>query len=214
MLSRFGSLSLFLTHQLKGSVTFVALASGALIFGLLVVLAASAWMLLYAMILAGICLLFGYLLPAPTTLGRAALDSIEGFRLFLEDKQNEAQRFLSQQKDIAAAFESYLPYAIALDLEDSWTEHFETALAAAGKSVEDLSPKTRSGLQGNDWWMYSMLNNPVYFTGFVHSLDSASKPAAPGGLTSTGSIGGGYTGGGFGGGFSGGGFGGGGGGGW
>lgn len=202
------------TFYLRGFVIFIALGFAAVILGLFLALVASAWMLLYATVLSAVCLLFGYLLPAPTKLGRAALDSIEGFKLFLEDKKGDAQRYFSEQKDIATAFGSYLPYAIALDIEDSWAEHFEFALAEAGKSVQDLKTKTRSGLQGNDFVLYSMLNNPVHVTNFVHTVDGASKSSSPGGIMPGGGFGGGYTGGGFGGGFAGGGFGGGGGGGW
>lgn len=181
------------------------------------------WWLVFLMVV------FEHLLKRPTVLGRELMDMIEGFRMYLETSSRDELRALMPAgvrqegafpEDDLELFERYLPYAIALDLENAWAERFEdvmkkASMAHAGKyhppyyhgSFYDL--KTSGG----------GLIGAGGLVGIGSSLSGsiASSSVAPGSRSGGGGFsgggGGGFSGGG-GGGFSGGGGGGGGGGGW
>ncbi|GMU93007.1 MAG: hypothetical protein AMXMBFR4_20650 [Candidatus Hydrogenedentota bacterium] len=140
-------------------------------------------------------------LKAPTLLGRQALDEIEGFRQYLMGQQQEY--YNAAQPSAAALYESYLPYAVALDLEEAWGEQFVNALSTSEDSVDhDRSPSWYRG----DLWLKK---GP---SGFGSALGSSMSSVIAASSTAPGTSSGG--GGGGGGGSSGGGGGGGGGGGW
>ena len=96
-------------------------------------------------------------------------------------------------------FEKYLPYALALDVEQEWAEQFADVLAQAGQKGATYSPAWYSG---SNW-------STLGATGFASSLGSSFSGAISSSSTAPGSSSGGG-----GGGSSGGGGGGGGGGGW
>ncbi|HYA62204.1 MAG TPA: hypothetical protein VED66_03325, partial [Candidatus Sulfotelmatobacter sp.] len=101
-----------------------------------------------------------------------------------------------------AMFEKFLPYALALDVEQDWAEKFSGVLAGASTVPGGSSPVyTPSFYSGSSW---NGFNGTGFASAFSDSLTSAiaSSSSAPG------------SGGGGGGGGSGGGGGGGGGGGW
>jgi uncharacterized membrane protein len=100
---------------------------------------------------------------------------------------------MTSPKDTPELFERYLPYAIALGIENRWAERFASVLAAAAAQ----------GQSGLAW--YSGPNRPWDNpTGFAESVGSSlsstisSASTAPG--SSSGSGGGGSSGGGGGGG--------------
>ncbi len=104
-------------------------------------------------------------------------------------------------------FEKFLPYALALDVEQEWSEKFDEVLKAAGKAAGESNYQPT-------YYIGNFSSTSQAFTGvaiggaLTSALTTASSaPTSSGG----GSSGGGYSGGG---GFSGGGGGGGGGGGW
>ncbi len=80
--------------------------------------------------------LFVRLMAAPTVAGRKLMDAIEGFRLHL----SAAAPPLS-----AAEFERFLPYALALDLEDAWAERFAAAVDGAGTPAAAWRPHWYAG---------------------------------------------------------------------
>jgi len=101
---------------------------------------------------------------------------------------------MTAPKDTPEIFERYLPYAIALGIENRWADRFEGVLAAAAAS---------GGQQGFLWYSgsNSPWSDPGSFTRDVGSSLSStisSASAAPG--SSSGSGGGGFSGGGGGGG--------------
>ncbi|MDQ3245394.1 MAG: DUF2207 domain-containing protein [Pseudomonadota bacterium] len=132
-------------------------------------------------------------IAAPTREGRAVLDRIAGFRQYLLIAEGERLDRLHPPKDTPALFERYLPYAIALGVENRWADRFRSVLAAAATQ----------GQQQFGW--YSGSSSPWRDTGgFVGRVGSSlassvsSASTAPG--SSSGSGGGGSSGGGGGGG--------------
>ncbi|MFO0792744.1 MAG: DUF2207 domain-containing protein [Candidatus Brocadiaceae bacterium] len=161
-------------------------------------------------LLIGINVLFGYLLKAPTLPGRKVMDQIEGFKMYLSAVEGDRLNRMNPPDKIPELFEKYLPYALALDIEQQWAEQFtEVFQKAAGAGTEyphgRYSPRWYHGYSWNYYFA------PRFTTSlgksFTHAISSSSHP--PGS-----SSGGGWSGGGGGGGHSGGGGGGGGGGGW
>ncbi|MBI5634722.1 MAG: DUF2207 domain-containing protein [Nitrospirae bacterium] len=67
---------------------------------------------------------FIFLLRAPTELGRKALDEIEGFRIFLARAEGDRLDRLHPPEKTPALFQAYMPYALALGVENRWSEQF------------------------------------------------------------------------------------------
>jgi uncharacterized membrane protein YgcG len=132
-------------------------------------------------------------IDAPTKEGRAVLDRIAGFKQYLLITERERLDRMNPPEDTPELFERYLPYAIALGVENRWADRFAGVLAAAAAQ----------GHQGFAWYSGSSdpWTNPGRFADSVgSSLAStiSSASTAPG--SSSGSGGGGSSGGGGGGG--------------
>jgi uncharacterized membrane protein YgcG len=133
-------------------------------------------------------------ISAPTAEGRRVLDHIAGFKQYLSITETERLDRMTPPKDTPEIFEKYLPYAIALAVENRWAKRFAGVLAAASAEGGRQGFMWYSG-SGNPW------DNP---TGFAESVGSSlsstisSASTAPG--SSSGSGGGGSSGGGGGGG--------------
>ncbi|HEX9948324.1 MAG TPA: DUF2207 domain-containing protein [Allosphingosinicella sp.] len=133
-------------------------------------------------------------MAAPTREGRAVLDRIAGFRHYLSVAEEDRLEALHPPDKTPELFERYLPYAIALKVENDWASRFTSVLAAAAASGQSRTMSWYSG--HSDPW-----NDPGDFADQVGgSLAStiSSSSAAPG--SSSGSGGGGSSGGGGGGG--------------
>lgn len=133
-------------------------------------------------------------IDAPTKEGRAVLDRVAGFRQYLSITERERLDRMHPPQDTPELFERYLPYAVALGVENRWADRFASVLAAAA---------AQSGRQGFAWYSGSSdpWSNPGSFVNTMgSSLSSAvsSASSAPG--SSSGSGGGGFSGGGGGGG--------------
>ena len=74
---------------------------------------------------------FGWLLKAPTAAGRALMDQLEGFRLYLDVAEKEEMNLRNPPELTPVLFERYLPYAIALGVEQAWGARFSRALEAS-----------------------------------------------------------------------------------
>ena len=145
---------------------------------------------------------FFHLLKAPTFAGRRLMDKVEGFKMFLGAVDGDRLNRIPAPDQSTAAFEKFLPYAMALDVEKTWADKFSGVLGAAGTAPgANSSVYTPSFYSGNGW---------KGFTGasFASSFGSSLTSAISSSSTAPGSGGGGGSGG------SGGGGGGGGGGGW
>jgi uncharacterized membrane protein len=133
-------------------------------------------------------------MKAPTRRGRKVMDTIEGFRMYLATAEHERLNALHPPEQTPELFEKYLPYALALGVEQAWSEQFSEVLIRASADGHSYSPHWYSG---SHWHNYKAGS----FSGKLGaSLGSAisSSSSAPG--SSSGSGGGGSSGGGGGGG--------------
>jgi uncharacterized membrane protein YgcG len=145
-------------------------------------------------VLAFLNALFYHLLKAPTLAGRKIMDQIEGFKLYLSVAEKDRLNLLNPPEKTPALFEKYLPYALALDVENAWSEQFTEVLAQAGTEGQAYTPLWYSGSSWNRF------NTSRFSDSLGSSFASAisSSSSAPG--SSSGSGGGGFSGGGGGGG--------------
>ncbi len=75
--------------------------------------------------------LFKRLLPAPTALGHRTRKELHGFHMYLATAEQHRLDALHPPARTPALFEKYLPYAIALNVENEWGEQFKDVLAVA-----------------------------------------------------------------------------------
>jgi uncharacterized membrane protein len=129
-------------------------------------------------------------ISAPTPDGRKILDHIAGFKQYLSIAEGERlDRMTGAPDDTPELFEKYLPYAIALGVENRWANRFADVLARA----------QAAGQQSFGWYSGSSSpwSNP---TAFVDSVGGSLSSAVGAASTAPGSGGGGSSGGGGGGG--------------
>ena len=133
---------------------------------------------------------FYHWLKAPTRAGRLLLDKIEGFRDYLEMAEKDEMNLRNPPDKIPALFEVYLPFALALDVEQQWAEKFSSVFAQLEKNGQHYAP---AWYQGQN---FTVAGLSTFASSFASSVSSAATP--PG--SSSGSGGGGSSGGGGGGG--------------
>ena len=124
-------LTLFVIPFLAGEVIIVYPMSTAVIADLLLI--------------ALLNVLFEHLLKASTPEGRSLLDKIEGFKQFLTVAEKDRLNLLNPPERTPALFEKYLPYALALGVQQEWAEQFDSLLAHAGMDGQSYSPDWYSG---------------------------------------------------------------------
>ena len=142
-------------------------------------------------------IVFGRLVRAPTIEGRDLLEETDGLELYMSvaERQELAQMPGPGEPPVldAKRYETLLPYAVALDVEDAWTKKFTAAVgaAAAAEAASRMSWYRGSG----------PISNIGDFTNSIGSSLSSqiSSSASPPG-SSSGGGGGGSSGGGGGGG--------------
>jgi uncharacterized membrane protein YgcG len=138
-------------------------------------------------------------MKAHTPEGRQITDQIEGFRQYLGVAEEDRLNALNPPEKTPELFERFLPYAIALDVENAWANRFADVLAAAsGVAV------------ANSWYSgsHERTSDPAAFATYLGSslsqtISSASTPpgsSGSSGSSSSGSDGGGSSGDGGGGG--------------
>lgn len=137
---------------------------------------------------------FVWLLRAPTPKGRLLLDNLEGFKQYLEVAEKDDLDLKHPPQLTPQLFEQYLPFAIALGVEQPWAERFSAVFASLAAQqgqayrpawyLGQFSTHDLAGFSGN------------LGKGFTAAIASAATP--PG--SSSGSGGGGFSGGGGGGG--------------
>jgi uncharacterized membrane protein YgcG len=139
--------------------------------------------------------LFFHLMRAPTRMGRKIMDQLEGFRMYLSVAEKDRMNLMNPPAETPELFEKFLPYALALDVEQKWSERFADVLKAA--RMADGSPYHPYWYHGTAW---STLGATGLAAGLGGAFSSAisSSSTAPG--SSSGSGGGGFSGGGGGGG--------------
>lgn len=137
---------------------------------------------------------FYYLLKAPTLEGRKTMDQIEGFKLYLSVAEKDRLNLLNPPERTPELFEKYLPYALALDVEQEWCEQFADILAQASVDGEAYHPVW---YHGTSW---DRFNASTFSSSLGSSMASAISSASTAPGSSSGSGGGGSSGGGGGGG--------------
>ena len=147
----------------------------------------------------GINVLFHHLLKAPTLAGRALMDRVEGFKMFLQAVDADRLQTIARPDKTPQLFERFLPYAFALGVEHAWAQQFSQVLAQAA-----TADATSSGASYSPSWYsgaaFASFSASNFTSSFSSSFSSAisSSSSAPG--SSSGSGGGGFSGGGGGGG--------------
>jgi uncharacterized membrane protein YgcG len=135
---------------------------------------------------------FNHLLKAATPTGRALMDRLEGFRLYMDVAEREDLNLRNPPDKTPELFERYLPFALALGVEQSWAEQFADVFARLGETGD-----YRPGWYHGDFSTDRLSG----FTSKVgSSLTSAIAASATPPGSSSGSGGGGFSGGGGGGG--------------
>ncbi|MCZ6802644.1 MAG: DUF2207 domain-containing protein [Proteobacteria bacterium] len=116
----------FIAGEIFGLVTFAQLTSFSMIF-ILLVAAIINW-------------IFYELLKAPTLAGRELLDKIEGFKQYINVTEKHDLKYKYSGGKTPELFERILPFAIALDFEQTWGEQFEDVLSDATSADSGYSP--------------------------------------------------------------------------
>jgi uncharacterized membrane protein YgcG len=137
---------------------------------------------------------FAVIMRRPTLRGRKVLDEVVGFSDYLEIAEKDEMNLRNPPEKTPRLFESLLPYALALGVEQEWSEKFAKVLAA-------IRNPDGSGWQPG--WYHGSFNtsNLAYSTNSMTSgLSSAVKSSVNPPGSSSGGGGGGSSGGGGGGG--------------
>jgi len=169
----------FLGFEFFGMWAFSSLASPVAVVALLLIIL--------------INFIFYHLMKAPTIYGRGIMDQIEGFKLYLSVAEKQGLDMRNPPEKTPQLFEKLLPYALALDVENQWSEQFAHVLAQGGMR-SDYSPSWYSGGHWHSLGTSGMANR----LGSSFSSAISSSSSAPG--SRSGGGGGGSSGGGGGGG--------------
>ncbi len=144
---------------------------------------------------------FCYLLRAPTKRGTKILRETLGFKMFLEATEKDQMAFRNPPEKTPELFEKYLPYAIALDVEQKWCEKFNRVLANISNQDK------RSGYQPS-WYRSTSTGSSnltsfstaafasSFSSSFNSAIASAANPSSGSGFSGGGAGGGGGGGGG------------------
>jgi hypothetical protein len=173
----------FLLGEVFGIIAFVVIA-GPLLLALVLVTAA-------------IDVVFFRLLRAYTPQGRALLDQIYGFRMYLSTAEKDRMNMLTPVDHTPETFERYLPYALALDVEQQWSENFADVLKRTDASGQPTYQPV--WFSGGTWRSTGFSTLGSSLSGAFASSIAASS-VAPGTSSGFGGGGGGGSGGGGGGG--------------
>ena len=95
-------------------------------------------LLLVLALMLAVFVAFVLLVRAPTPEGRALLDEIEGLKRYLgvAERDELARMPAPDEPQLdAARYEALLPYAVALEVEDAWTDKFTLAVGAAAAAA-------------------------------------------------------------------------------
>jgi uncharacterized membrane protein YgcG len=144
--------------------------------------------------MAAVIVLFAILMKRPTGIGRKLLDHAAGFRDYLQIAEKDELNLRNPPALTPELFERYLPFALALGVDQQWSERFAAVMA-------DL--RAPGATPYHPVW-YSGAWNARDFSAATTDLTSglgtaiSSSVTAPG--SSSGSSGGGFSGGGGGGG--------------
>jgi len=160
--------------------------------------AGSPLMIVIIALLALVNIIFYHLLKAPTLLGRKIMDKIDGFKMYLGVGEKDRLESIKQPTKTPELFEAFLPFAIALNVENTWAEKFSDVLESIKGEEKAYSPDWYSG---SNWSRMGARGFASSLSGSFSSTISSSStaPGSSSGGGSGGSSGGGGGGGGGGG---------------
>lgn len=93
--------------------------------------------------------IFYHLIKVPTPLGKKILDAIKGFKIFLSATERDRMNMMNPPEKTPELLQKYMPYALALNVEQKWSEQFSGIMSA-----EELL-----ATQGGDiYFLYSLRN--------------------------------------------------------
>ena len=177
-----------LNHRLKGRQNifpFATIGVGYLMFYLL---GGSYYIVIGTFVLQlAVNMIFSRLYEQPTKEGRALLDKIDGFIMYMKYANKERIRLMNPPSMNFTHYEENLPYAIALGVAEEWGNQFDAA-------IHEESEVQMSYIVGASW--YTMKD---FSSNLSSTISSASTPPSSSGSGSSFS-GGGSSGGGGGGG--------------
>ena len=181
-----------------GSIAMAALIAGGSL-GLAFVLSGGGGLpiiVVCALVLVAMLIMFAVLIGAPTPAGRKLLDEIAGLKLYLGVAEKDELARLggpgTPPPMDADRYQRLLPYAVALDVEDAWTDKFTAAVGAAAAAASTAAMPWYRGARISDMGSFASS------VGSSLSAQIASSSSPPG--SSSGGGGGGFSGGGGGGG--------------
>lgn len=145
-----------------------------------------------------ICFVIACYLKRYTQVGQQVKAAIEGFKMFLSATETDRLRILSSPEQGIQEYERYLPYAIALGVEENWTKQFVPIFEQLARTGHAYMPAWYHGRHFNARHMGEFSRSVgSAFSGAISS--AASAPGSRSGSGGRGSSGGGGGGGGGGG---------------
>jgi len=157
--------------------SFVTLLfAGAILFGLIKIsIDNSTFTIALLFILLVLNITFQKILKSYTPAGNKVMNQIEGFKLFLTNSKHHPDD--ASAKDAKDLFEKYLPYVIALDIEDQWGEKLDNMLKTAETEASHYQPYWYSGKPwpGMNAIMLSNFLNSVLNTSSLSSITSTAS---------------------------------------
>lgn len=138
-------------------------------------------------------IVFMKIMSAYTREGRKVIDQIEGFKLYLSTAERHIYDSMNPPEENLQLFEKFLPYAVALGVENRWSDRFKNQLELAESKGYQPSYYRFSGSSNDSLGVMSS----SLASGLSSTVASASTPPSS---SSGGSSGGGFSGGGGGGG--------------
>ena len=141
-------------------------------------------------------ILFYHLMKAPTIKGRQAMDQIEGLKLYLSVAEKDRLNQLNPPEKTPEVFEKFLPYALALGVEQEWCDQFADVLALA-RAGNGYTPAWYKGSHFSAGGVAGLASGLGAMSSSISS--SSSPPGSSSGGSGGGSSGGGGGGGGGGG---------------
>lgn len=112
-----------------------------------------------------------WLVKTYTVMGRVKKDALDGFKLFLMTTEKERMSAVGTPPTYTPQlYEKYLPYAIALGVEEEWTKQFDAVFtqmkATANHEYRPL------------WFHGPFIPSPYYSTHFARTLSTSLVPSS------------------------------------
>lgn len=90
----------------------------------------------FFVLLAVSVLIYSFLIKAPTKEYVQIKANLEGFKMYLKTAEENRLEHITPPERTPELFERYLPYAIALDVENAWSKKFDDVLKEANYTPE------------------------------------------------------------------------------